>query len=100
MFFRFAAALTLVVLISIIGTALEKQTLEVKRAASRQAFQIDLLMEMHTQLRLSIQQQTAPAELAKAQRTSLLTNSPAAHETATMPPAPLYRWQQPAPAPE
>lgn len=95
MFFRFAAALMLVVLISTVGIALERQTLEAKRAVSRQAFQIDLLVEMHSQLRLSIQQQTAPAQLAKAQRkTSLPTNS-ADSGTDTLPPAPLLRWQRP-----
>lgn len=63
MFFRFVAALVLVVLISITGVSLEKQTLEMKRVVSRQHFQMDLLLEMHARLRLSIQRRTAPAQL-------------------------------------
>ena len=64
MFFRFAASLILVVLVSMVGIGLEKQTLQMKRAVSRQYFQKDLLLEMHTRLRLSIQQLTAPSQLA------------------------------------
>lgn len=68
MFFRFACGLILVVLVSMLGIALEKQTLEMNRAVSRQYFQIDLLLELHARLRLSIQQKTAPALLADMPR--------------------------------
>ncbi len=64
MFFRFAASLILVVLVSMVGIGLEKQTLEMKRAVSRQYFQKDLLLEMHARLRLRIQQLTAPSQMA------------------------------------
>lgn len=63
MFFRFVASLLLVVLVSMIGIAVEKQTLEMKRAVTRQYFQKDLLLEMHARVRLRIQQLTAPSQL-------------------------------------
>ncbi|MEO1981820.1 MAG: hypothetical protein ABGZ24_14980, partial [Fuerstiella sp.] len=65
MFFRFAAGLILVVIVSMVGIDLEKQTLEMRRAVSGQYFQKDLLLEMHAHLRLKIQTLTAPSQLAK-----------------------------------
>lgn len=67
MFFRFVASLILVVLVSMVGIGLEKQTLQMKRAVSRQYFQRDVLLEMHAQLRLKIQKLTTPSQLAQLQ---------------------------------
>lgn len=64
MFFRFVASVMLVVLVSMVGIGLEKQTLEMKRAVSRQYFQRDVLLEMHARLRLRVQELTAPSQLA------------------------------------
>jgi len=47
MFFRFGAALVLVVLISLAGTALEKRNLELKRVVSRQSYRLEILQEQH-----------------------------------------------------
>jgi len=63
-FFRFAAGLLLVVLVSMAGVRLEKQTLEMRRAVSLQYYQTDLLLEMLVRLRLETQRLTAPAQLA------------------------------------
>ena len=116
MFFRFGAALLLAVLISMVGIAMEKQTLEMKRAVSRQYFQMDLLLEMHARLRLSIQRLTAPAHLQQlTERTSRsrsgLSDSTASavpsdradrshrsHNSVPAPPTPalpLLRWERP-----
>lgn len=108
MFFRFACGLILVVLVSMLGIALEKQTLEMNRAVSRQYFQIDLLLELHAGLRLSIQQKTAPALLADAPVDQAATAqrfqrvpAPASPAAAGQPPTdrrnplPLMRWQLP-----
>ena len=111
MFFRFAAGLILVVLVSMVGIVLEKQTLEMKRAVSRQYFQVDLLLEMHAKLRLSIQELTAPSQLAEIQAkdhrisrnvTSLprvpqpSPNKDGNEEPAAPPQLPLLRWEHPA----
>jgi hypothetical protein len=61
-FFRFAAGLILVVLISMVGVRLEKQTLEMRRAVSVQYFQTDLLLELLVRLRLESQTLTAQAQ--------------------------------------
>lgn len=64
MFFRFAAGLLLVVLVSMVSVRLEKQTLEMRRAVSVQYYQTDVLLELLVRLRLETQKLTAPAQLA------------------------------------
>lgn len=107
-FFRFVASLILVVLVSMVGIGLEKQTLEMKRAVSRQYFQVDLLLEMHARLRLQVQELTAPANLAKIEAETLSRHSrlpgPTESSPATPPTQvsrgsqlPLLRWEHPAP---
>ncbi|MBC7967342.1 MAG: hypothetical protein H7Z17_15610 [Fuerstia sp.] len=67
MYFRFAAGLMLVVLVSMAGVWLEKQTLEMRRTVSVQYYQTDVLLDILVRLRLETQQLTAPAQLAVAQ---------------------------------
>ena len=109
MFFRFVASLMLVVLVSMVGIGMEKQTLQMKRAVSRQYFQMDLLLEMHAKLRLSIQELTAPSQLAaieaethgNARPLSRPNTGPTTGDfhkpTMTAPNLPLLRWEHPAP---
>jgi hypothetical protein len=103
-FFRFSAGLILVVLVSMVGIGLEKQTLEIKRSVSGQYFQKDLLLEMHAHLRLKIQTLTAPSQLAKIDHTasplplphqSSIASDVSAHDTASAPVLPLLRWEHP-----
>jgi hypothetical protein len=63
MFFRFGSALVLVVLISLAGTALEKRTLKLRRAVSRQQYRLDVLLEQHAANRVLAQQLGAPSRL-------------------------------------
>ena len=63
MFFRFGAALTLVVLIALLGTTLEKQNLELKRAISHQQYRLDELLSSHVRLKLEAQRLGTPARL-------------------------------------
>ena len=65
MFFRFAAGLLLVVLVSMAGVRLEKHTLQMRRDVSVQYYQTDLLLELLVRLRLETQRLTAPAQLAE-----------------------------------
>lgn len=55
MFFRFGSAVLLVVLISLVGIAIEKQNLHQRREFSRQHYQMDVLRDAHTRLRLRCQ---------------------------------------------
>ena len=66
MYFRFGAAIVLVVVISVIGVALEKQSLSYRRAISRQHFQMDVLVEQYAQMRLQAQRLGAPARTIKS----------------------------------
>ena len=63
MFFRFGAALVLVVLISLAGTGLEKRNLELKRVVSRQSYRLEILQEQHAAKRVLAQQLGAPSRL-------------------------------------
>ncbi|GAB4143535.1 MAG: hypothetical protein Tsb009_14710 [Planctomycetaceae bacterium] len=66
MYFRFGAAILLVVLISVTGVALEKSTLALKRDISRQEYQKDVLKEEYAKLRLRTQQLGAPTRVIEA----------------------------------
>jgi hypothetical protein len=63
MFFRFGVGLLLVVVTSLAGTALEKRNLELKRAISRQCFQLERLHEQQVAKRAVAQQLAAPNRL-------------------------------------
>jgi hypothetical protein len=63
MFFRFGVALVLVVAISLAGTGLEKQNLELKRIVSRQHYRLEILREQYTSQRVVAHQLGAPARL-------------------------------------
>jgi hypothetical protein len=63
MFFRFAAAIVLIVLIALIGTTLEKRNLDLKRAISQQQYRQEALLDTHVRLRLEAQRLGTPARL-------------------------------------
>ncbi len=66
MYFRFGAAIVLVVVISVIGVALEKQSLSYRRAISQQRYRMDVLVEKYAQMRLQAQRLGAPARTIKS----------------------------------
>ncbi|MCA9012038.1 MAG: hypothetical protein KDB01_19935 [Planctomycetaceae bacterium] len=68
MYFRFAAGLMLVVLVSMAGVWLEKQTLEMRRTISVQYYQTDVLFDLIVRLRLETQRLTAPAQMTHLER--------------------------------
>lgn len=59
MYFRFGSAVCLVVAISLVGIAIEKQSLDLRRQLSRQHYQMDALQEEHSKLRLKSQELAA-----------------------------------------
>jgi len=63
MFFRFGVGLLLVVLTSLAGTALEKRSLEIRRAVSRQYYRLEILQEQRAGKRVLAQQLGAPSRL-------------------------------------
>jgi hypothetical protein len=66
MFFRFGAAVTLIVAVSLLGIALEKRTLSLKRAVSLQTYRAAQLEERRVQLRLRCEQLGAPGRLLES----------------------------------
>lgn len=106
MFFRFAAALTLVVAVSMVQVGLEKQSLRLRRSVSRQYYQMDELLELHAQLRLDIQRLSAPSRFFSASASSVelggvattpLTDSPPRSPETVPVRLPLLRWERPVP---
>jgi hypothetical protein len=104
MFFRFAAALMLVVAVSMAQIGLEKQSLRLRRSVSRQYYQMDELLELHAQLRLDIQQLSAPSHFLAESALSLESERPsrvlaerqtAAARQTVSPRLPLLRWEYP-----
>ncbi len=111
MFFRFSAGLLLVVLVSMAGVRLEKQTLELRRAVAVQYYQTDLLLELQVRLRLETQRLTAPAQLVataentanseksatetKRREKSRSASRPSDAERSASPVLPLLRFQHP-----
>jgi len=67
-YFRFAAGLMLVVLVSMAGVWLEKQTLEMRRTVTVQYYQTDVLFDLLVRLRLETQQLTAPSNMAMKEK--------------------------------
>lgn len=66
MFFRFGTALVLVVIVSLLGIALEKRVLSMKRAISLQHYRFEQLDEQRARLRVRSEQLGAPAQLIDA----------------------------------
>ncbi len=66
MYFRFGAAIVLLVVVSVIGVALEKQNLTYRRAISQQQYRLDVLVEEYAQRRLQAQRLGAPARTIKS----------------------------------
>ncbi len=93
MVFRFAAAIALVVAVSLAGVALEKRSLELRREISRQHFRENVLRENHARLRLRTQELGAPSRLVDAMEEGelLLEPRPDAERTGE-PAAPLLFW--------
>ena len=63
MFFRFGSVLSLIVLVALTGTAIEKQILQLKRAITHQQYRLDVLLDSHVRLRLEAQRLGTPASL-------------------------------------
>lgn len=81
MFFRFAAALVVVVLISLAGTALEKRNLELRRSVSHQQYRLDVLLQKYAAHRVQAQQLGAPVRTVE-QADALLAQSESSEKAA------------------
>lgn len=95
MFFRFGFALCLIVMIALVGTALEKECLELKRGISHQQFRMDALLDSHVRLRLEAQRLGTPERLlGPLERGELPLERPAKPQRSDQRRAPLIRWNQ------
>lgn len=95
MFFRFGAALLLVVSVALTGTALETQNLALKRSLSQQQYQLEVLLETQAKLRLETQRLGAPARLFDAlERGDAALYRPPKPQRSDERRAPLLNWNQ------
>lgn len=93
MFFRFGAALLLVVIVALSGTALETQNLALKRSLSQQQYRMEVLLETQTRLRLETQRLGAPAKLFDAlQQQDATLYRPPQPQRVDQRRAPLLNW--------
>lgn len=100
MYFRFASAVILVVLVSLAGVAIEKRTLESRREVSRQYYRLEVLRDAHAGLRLRTQKLGAPVRLIEEIEAGRLEVQPTPKSTGKEPKErmPLLRWQRPGTA--
>ncbi len=66
MFFRFAGAIGLIVMIASVGIHLEKRNFELRRAIGLQHYRLEVLQRRHALHRLKVQQLGAPARLIES----------------------------------
>lgn len=93
MFFRFGAALILIVSVALTGTALETQNLAIKRSLSQQQYRMEVLQEGQAKLRLETQRLGAPAKLFDAlERGDASLYRPPKPQRADQRKAPLLNW--------
>ena len=93
MFFRFACAISLVVLISLTGAVLDKETLVLRRRSSQQQYQLHAMLERHARLRSQAQQRGTPVRWLndlEQGRLSLQRTTPTARSRS--PQTPLLNW--------
>lgn len=93
MFFRFGAALALVVIVALIGTALETQNLWLKRSLSQQQYRLEVLIEAQVALRLEAQRLGRPAKLFEAlERSDATLHRPPKPQRNDQRRVPLLNW--------
>lgn len=93
MFFRFGAAMALVVAIALAGTALENRSLSLRRAISHQRYQLDVLVEKQARLRVVAQRAGAPAQLIEPlEQGRLQLLPPESPQRKTQRSTPLLNW--------
>ncbi len=95
MFFRFFAGLSIVVLISLSGIALEKQNLSLRRELSRQVYRLAVLQNAYADSRLKAQRLGAPVRmLDHLQEGQLGMREPTRPNDVSPRPVPLLNWRQ------
>ena len=96
-FFRFGAALALVVAIALAGTALETQNLAYKRQLSQQQYRLEVLVETQASLKLEAQRLGTPAKLFDAlQKDGATLHRPAKPQRHDERRTPLLNWNHSA----
>ena len=96
-FFRFGAALALVVAIALAGTAMETQNLAYKRQLSQQQYRLEVLVETQASLKLEAQRLGTPAKLFDAlQKDGAALHRPAKPQRHDERRTPLLNWNHSA----
>ena len=100
MFFRFCSAIVLVVLVSLVGTVIEKGNLVLRREVTRQHYRLNVMLEAHAKLRLKTQQMGAPIRVIETlENGKLELRHPLQPMTSDQRRMPLLQWQRANPLP-
>lgn len=98
MFFRFGSAVVLAVAISLVGIALEKRNMELRREISYQVFQTEVLVDLHSKLRSKTQRAAAPMKLIESLEKGELEQRKVDRQAAVVDDSlPLLNWQRSTP---
>ncbi|QDT27455.1 hypothetical protein Enr10x_27720 [Gimesia panareensis] len=93
MLFRFVSAILLAVAVSLIGIALEKESLKLKRQVSRQHYQLEVLINAHAKMKLAAQRASSPRKVLNSMERGELdvesSSEPAVTNRREMP---LLQW--------
>lgn len=93
MFFRFFCGMALVVMVSLTGAVLDKDILVLRRRVSQQEYQLEVLVERQSRLRLQAQQRGTPARwLEELERGRLSLQRTATSPRTRSPQTPLLHW--------
>jgi hypothetical protein len=81
--------------VALCGTALEKQSLQLKRALTQQQYRLDALLDSHVRLRLEAQRLGTPERLlGPLERGELPLERPTKPQRTDQRKAPLLNWSQ------
>lgn len=95
MFFRFLCCVALVVMISLAGVGLEKESLKTRRNISQQHYRMEILRESFAKMRLRVQELGAPAKLIESvERGELPVHRPERSATSSAKRMPLLHWSE------
>jgi len=93
MLFRFGSAILLAVAVSLIGIALEKESLKLKRQVSHQHLQLEVLINAHAKMKLATQRASSPRKVLNSiERGELEVKSNSRPAVTNRREMPLLQW--------
>jgi hypothetical protein len=96
MFFRFGVCLVLLVIVTVFGTVIEKESLSLRRQISHQRYRMEALIDRRTQARAEAEQLGAPSRLLEFGREQQRSTGESVRNHRSLPQAAVGRSVTPA----